>query len=389
MCISRILLWLALLLVLLLLAACQPIQVPPATAPASPTGAGVVAATTAPDATATATEQATASARPTRAPRVKLTAEHQKLTSQALAGNLLGDPTERGFYVVLPSDYATSAKRYPVVYGLHGYTGNEYTDPMAFQRVQELALRRGDVKEMILVFPDGSNKLGGSMYLRSPTIGDYETYLTKELVEYIDANYRTIPDRNSRGIMGCSMGADGAMHLALKYPDVYSVAAPYSGTYVWSRDPWLTIGAEGFKQEPADLGKLGEQPIETNWEIAMVAAVASNPDKPPFFLDMPYVRETGQAKVAPGFVEKLEAFSPVQDAKNYLQQPLRLRGILVYHGRQDDFAPVGIVRDFSALLTELGIEHEYLEVDAMHCNMDLEPILKFMSEHLVFEEPAQ
>ena len=102
------------------------------------------------------------------------------------------------------------------------------------------------------------------MYLSSPTIGDYETYLTKELVDYIDANYRTIPNRDSRGIMGCSMGADGAMHLALKYPDVYSVAAPFSGTYDWAKDPWLELGARGFQSEPTNFTEfLGLQPGDT------------------------------------------------------------------------------------------------------------------------------
>ena len=350
----------------LLLSACQPIATPPmAAAPA---------------------EMATP--RPTRPPRVKLTAERKTLTSQALAGNLLGDPIERGFYVVLPSDYATSDKHYPVVYGLHGYMGSEYVNPMEFQSAQESALRYGRVKEMIFVFPNASNLLGGSMYLSSPTIGDYETYLTKELVEYIDANYRTIPDRKSRGIMGCSMGADGAMHLALKYPDVYSVAAPYSGTYLWTQDPWLMLGAEGFQHEPTDFSEITDLSIEAQGELAMAAAIMPNPDKPPFYFDMPYVIENGETILAPGFTEKLEASSPVQDARRYLDQPERLRSLLIYHGLHDYLAPVELGRGFSALLTELGIEHEYMEVDAMHCNMDKEPILKLMSDHLVFEEAA-
>ena len=225
------------------------------------------------------------------------------------------------------------------------------------------------------------------MYLSSPTIGDYETYLTKELVATIDASYRTIPSRESRGIMGCSMGADGAMHLALKYPDVYSVAAPYSGTYDWVKDPWLELGAKGYQSEPEDFTEFQDLRIETRGEIALAAAVAPNPDKPPFFLDMPYATVDGTAQLAPGFVEKVSEASPVHDAKNYLNQSEHLRGILRYHGLHDDVAPVAIVRDFSARLTELGIEHEYLEVDAMHCNMDKEPILQFMSEQLVFEEP--
>ena len=157
---------------------------------------------------------------------------------------------------------------------------------------------------MILVFPNASNKLGGSMYLSSPTIGDYETYLTRELVDFVDANYRTLAQRESRGITGCSMGADGAMHLALKYPDVYSVAAPYSGTYDWAKDPALTIGAQRFQGEPTDLSTFWELPVETKWEITMAAAVAPNPDKPPYFLDMPYVLVDGKGELVPGFQKR-------------------------------------------------------------------------------------
>ena len=84
---------------------------------------------------------------------------------------------------------------------------------------------------MILIFPDANNQLKGSIYLSSPTIGDYETYIAQEVVDLVDATYRTIPDRNSRGITGCSMGGDGSIYLALKYPGVFSVAAPASATY--------------------------------------------------------------------------------------------------------------------------------------------------------------
>jgi predicted esterase len=95
----------------------------------------------------------------------------------------------------------------------------------------------------------------------------------------------------------------------------------------------------------------------------------------------------GKAEVAPGFTAKLAEASPVQDAYNYVAQPLRLRGILLYHGLYDDLVPAEIVRGFDALLNELGVEHDYREVDAGHCGMDKEPILQFMSERLVFEEP--
>ncbi|MCB9120277.1 MAG: alpha/beta hydrolase-fold protein [Caldilinea sp.] len=391
---------LVLAVAVMLFSACQPAQT--AQENSSDTSQAVVAPTAAseqvaptsvdetatPEQVATAAVDETAAPAPTRPPRVKLAAERTTFTSQALAGNLLGDPTERGVYVVLPSDYATSDKRYPVVYVLHGYTGNETSDYAEFQRVQQSALRRGTVEEMILVFPSAYNRLGGSMYLSNATIGDYETYLTQDLVNYIDTTYRTIADRNSRGITGCSMGADGALHLALKYPSVYGVAAPYSGLYDWSRDPWIELGANGYKAEPASLKDFPALPIETRGEIATAAATTPNPDKPPFFLDMPYEIIDGVAQAAPGFLAAIAAASPLQDARSYVNQPVRLNSILISHGLEDDLIPVEIVRDVSATLTELGIDHEYQEVHAWHCDMDKEPILKFMSDHLVFGEAA-
>lgn len=363
----------------LMFAACQPVAAPSQIETKSPEAIAASATD--------ALQPDMATPRPTRPPRVTLSGERRTFISQALAGNLLGDPVERGVYVILPSDYATSGKRYPVVFGLHGYGGNEYTDPIGLQRVQESALRYGRVKEMIFVFPDASNSLRGSMYLSSPTIGDYETYLTKELIDFIDTNYRTIPSPESRGIMGCSMGADGAIHLALKYPNVYKVVAQYSGTYDWTKDPWLAFGATGYDHEPVDLREFDALPLtETRWEIALAAAVTPNASKPPLFLDMPYVIVNGKVEIAPGFIEKLGATSPVQDAKNYANQPIRLSGILIYHGLNDHIAPVELARDFSSTLTDLGIAHEYLEVDAMHCHMDLEPILKFMSDNLIFDQ---
>ena len=160
-----------------------------------------------------------------------------KITSQALAGNLLGDPATRTYYVLLPPSYATSDKRYPVVYVLHWYTGDAVSLVEDFQGILRDSTGRGEVQEMIFVFPDAYNRLGGSQYLSSPTIGDYETYITRNLSRHTTPTTEPSSDRVSRGITGCSMGGDGSIDLALKYPDVFSVAAPVSGTYDWAGDP--------------------------------------------------------------------------------------------------------------------------------------------------------
>ncbi|MBK6433221.1 hypothetical protein [Candidatus Amarolinea dominans] len=94
----------------------------------------------------------------------KVETKKGEITSQALAGNLLGDPTTREFYVLLPSSYATSDKRYPVVYVLHWYTGHANTLLGVFKSAYQIALSAGGLQEMIFVFPDANNRLGGSMY---------------------------------------------------------------------------------------------------------------------------------------------------------------------------------------------------------------------------------
>ena len=308
---------------------------------------------------------------------------HETITSQALAENLVGDTNERGYFVYLPPGYADGNKRYPVVYMLHWSSGNELS--LVPQRgTYEQLLGSGAAQEMILVFPDASNRLGRTVYLSSPTIGDYETYLARELVDRIDANYRTIPDRDSRGISGCSMGGDGAMHLALTFPDVYSVVASMSAKYDFANFPYMGSMAARFRDEPQGFGELARYKGSfTGIYIVLAAGAAPNPDKPPFYLDMPFEVVDGEGRVVPEVMEKIGAVDEVHDLEEYLQQPLRLRHILLYHGKSDSTVPVELARSFDQLLTERGVEHDYAEVDGTHCQYDMAPVLQYLSNHLV------
>jgi len=306
-----------------------------------------------------------------------------QITSQALANNLIGDPATREYRVYLPPSYDSTDIRYPVVYALHGYVGDNREFLRMPYDLEEL-LKVDEVQEMIFVFVDGSNYFKGSLYLSSPTIGDYESYIVSELVDHIDDNYRTLSNRDSRGIIGCSMGGDGAAHLALKYPDVFSVAVPMSGLYDNELDPYWEQAKEGYTREPEELRDFHKYGLHIQYFIAGAAGVASNPDKPPLYLDMPFEIVDGEPQIIPEVKEKLINVSPIHDAARYLNQPVRLRGLMIYHGERDDGTPVELAREFDKRLTELGIEHEYLESDRGHCDLDLEPALQFFSNHLVF-----
>jgi len=124
--------------------------------------------------------------------------------------------------VITPDNYA-NAQALPVVYLLHGYSGN-YSDWVTKAKGFEKAV---DLYQIIIVCPDGNN----SWYWDSPIDPDYkyETYVSKELVNWIDSKYKTIKSRKGRAITGLSMGGHGALYLALKHQDVFGAAGSMSG----------------------------------------------------------------------------------------------------------------------------------------------------------------
>ena len=90
----------------------------------------------------------------------------------------------------------------------------------------------------------------------------------------------------------------------------------------------------------------------------------------------------GEIQIVPEVYEKLIAADSVHDIDTYLNKPDRLRGLMIYHGELDGYSPVELVREFDEMLTEHGIEHDYLEVRDPHCYYDYTPVLKYLSENL-------
>ena len=125
--------------------------------------------------------------------------------------------------IVTPDNYA-SAKDLPVVYLLHGYSGNHLdwiTKAKGFEKA-------ADQYNLLIVCPDGGY---GSWYWNSPVDpkSQYETFVSDELVKAIDAKYRTIRDRSGRAITGLSMGGHGALYLAIRHQDIFGAAGSMSG----------------------------------------------------------------------------------------------------------------------------------------------------------------
>jgi S-formylglutathione hydrolase FrmB len=134
-----------------------------------------------------------------------------------------------GVRVLLPDGYASSKRRYPVLYLLHGCCGGttgfrSWTDQMGAE-----ALTVG--LPLIVVMPDGGANGGYVNWWNSGAQGPpaWETYHVDQLIPWVDRHYRTIPGRSGRALAGLSMGGDGAMHYAARHPDMFVSASAYSG----------------------------------------------------------------------------------------------------------------------------------------------------------------
>jgi enterochelin esterase-like enzyme len=229
-----------------------------------------------------------AAAAPVAASAKAVTVERIKVHGAALEGNLEGEATDRDVVVYLPPGYAADkARRYPVVYALHGYglTADGFAGLLQTPRTAESAFAAG-APGMIVVLPDTQTLHNGSMYSSSVTTGDWEGFITRDLVAYVDAHYRTLPDRRSRGLAGHSMGGYGVARIGMKYPETFGALYIMSPCCLSAREapPAETAAVvEGVTTREA-AARLDFLPRAT---FAVAAAWSPNPKKSPFYVDLP------------------------------------------------------------------------------------------------------
>src|SRR6266481_545043 len=161
-------------------------------------------------------------------------------TSKALEGNPLDDPHVRRLGVWLPPQYDAAAKagrgpRFPALYGLVGFIGTGLAHanwkPYAENLIERAArlIHEKRIGPTVLVFPDFFTALGGNQYVNSAAIGDYADYLTRELIPYVDREFRTLASRDHRGCFGKSSGGYGAILHGMKYAKYWGAIADHSG----------------------------------------------------------------------------------------------------------------------------------------------------------------
>jgi enterochelin esterase-like enzyme len=332
-----------------------------------------------------AAAQAGAQRPPAVAEAGSFTIERIKVRAPSIAGNLEGNAADRDVLVVLPPSYRTHPeRRYPVVYTLHGYTlsAEDWRGYLNLPHTAQAALAQGG-REMILVLPDSKTVHNGSMYSRSETTGDFETFIARDLVAYMDGHYRTLVRRESRGLAGHSMGGYGTSRIGMKYPDMFSALYIMSPCCLSVRT-LAPVDAAGMKmlealKSPADSAGLS---FGQRAQLATASAWSPNPANPPLYLDLPVKEGVAQ----PNVLAKWAANAPLAFVDQYAGNLRRYKAIAIDVGDKDGLKEYAqILHD---LLDRYHIANSFEIYEGDHGNRVTQrfqdKVIPFFSQHLDF-----
>jgi enterochelin esterase-like enzyme len=324
-----------------------------------------------------------------------VTVEHIKVHSAAIEGNLEGESADRDVFVFLPPSYAKDKhRRYPVVYALHGYSigAEQWSHEIHVPQTIEGAFAQS-TKEMIVVLPDSKTIYGGSMYSSSVTTGDFERFVARDLVAYVDAHYRTIADRRARGLAGHSMGGYGTSRIGMKYPDVFGSLYVMSPCCMSARTGAARPNAANAPniedvvkemKSPADGAK---EPFGIGVQLASAAAWSPDPKNPPLYFDLP----VKDGVVQPEIVAKWAANAPLVFVDQYVGNLKQYRAIAMDVGDQD--ALRFDATKFHELMDNYGIKNSFEIYHGTHTSAVADRfqnhVLPFFSENLCFSDQCR
>ncbi len=327
-------------------------------------------------------------------------------TSSVLRNNPLSDPYKRKLLVYLPPSYSISKKKYPVIHLISGFTGygalNMNLSPFSENIQQRLdrLIRTKAIKEMIVVMPDCFTKYGGSQYVNSGGTGRYEDYIIKEIVPFVDSNFKTLNKPASRCIIGKSSGGYGAMWLAMRHPDIFGLMATHSGDSAFEY-----CYMEHFPEFVVDVQKFGKghnavanfiktqlntkQPKGREFHniintIGMSACYSPNSKRKEYNFDLPFDIHTSE--IIPEIWNKWLKFDPARLVSNYKANLQKLKLIFVDCGTRDEFKLQAGARIYCDKLKKNGIKYIHQEFNDGHMNIQYryDTSIAIISKHFSF-----
>jgi Putative esterase len=304
--------------------------------------------------------------------------------SPALRDNALGDPSVRPLAVYTPPGYdAEGSRRYPVLYCLHGYTGDVGALISARQwetnvvQWMDRLIGEDRMPPAILAIADGFTRLGGSQYVDSVHNGDYATYTVRDAVGHVDANYRTLAREGGRAVFGKSSGGFGAMHLCLAHPGVFCAFASHSGDayfrYAQLRafpSAHRTLEEQGsIEKFVLEFERRPKRPQHFYDTIEMLgyASAYSPRAKERWAIDLPWDAETGELR--DDVFGRWLAYDPCERVASGRAALARLRLRYLDCGRKDEYGLDIGARVFAKRCRDLGLEVRHEEFDDDHRNV--------------------
>ena len=292
----------------------------------------------------------------------------EKVYSSGLENNMLGDSPQRDVSIYLPPLYDSLDLNYPVIYLLHGYnlkntvfySGSYFK--IHLQGILDSLINSSIIEPIIVVTPNCWNSYGGSWYTNSIVTGNWEDFVIYDVVEFMDNNYRTLPNAESRGIAGHSMGGYGSMKLAMKHPDIFGAVYSISGVLVFEHV--LLDAMKEFQIQAIEQKVISDY---QRWQVRaqFAAAAAFSPDTNKICLgDFPF---TAIGDTLPGIMERWlshDVFTMIPEYKNNM---LKLRAIQFDGGIYDQYF-IGVPDKFSEELSYYGIEHTRINYNGNHSN---------------------
>lgn len=308
------------------------------------------------------------------------------IESPALAGNPLGDPTERPLWVYVPPGYDDAPeRRYPAIYVIQGYTGqgvmwwNRNAYRTSFPEAVDRVFTTGTAPPAIVVFIDAWTSYGGSQYVDSPGTGRYHSYLCNDVVPWVDRRYRTLDSSAHRGIMGKSSGGFGAMITPMLRPDLFGGLAAHAGDGLYElcyipefpkavrhlRDYDGDIFAwwDDFRSRPA-FSKQGDDNLLVL--LGVSACFSARDDGTP---ELPFNTRTGRLR-EDVWARWLD-WDPVRMAPRYADALRSLRAVWIDAGTRDEWNLDIAAVAFREQVERIGVAEVHFELfDDAHGGID-------------------
>jgi hypothetical protein len=323
----------------------------------------------------------------------------RELRGESLAHSLIGTNPARKLAVYLPAGYKDSTQRYPVIYYLPNplakFDEDFYQGPA--RGLLDRSIAAGAIGKTIFVAVDMATQLGCSWYVNSPVTGNWEDFMVREVVPYVDANFRTLSNRDSRGILGDFMGGYGAIRFGMTHPEVFGTVYALhpvgtgSGIFtMYSRPDWKLM---------EHIQSIDEVKNSSFGYIFTSIFQASVPDvnNPPLYIDL-QAHPTGDAlEIDSAVTERLrDNFLLETMIGKYANNLKSLRGFRFDWARNDGNQDhVYANQAFTHKLNEFGIPHEAEEYNGVwgtgNWGVDgrvYTEALPFFARHLVFNAPS-